>query len=144
MLPGKGPLLRVGRHRMLQIFSHGEEVLNRCSTLTLRTLCCSRVEAAISGGCVSSDPHLFMYSALSVQPPTHGSTGFIDFDVSCTAPHVLLRVRFQSPINVGRSEKTKQAHFLLCCNSGKAAGKNRNGCCQEILSAVGLVLLSST
>ena len=40
------------------------------------------VEAAISGGCVSSDLHLFTYSAFSVQPPTQGSTGFIDFHVS--------------------------------------------------------------
>lgn len=48
------------------------------------------VIVAISGGCVSSNPHLFTYSAFSVQPPTHGSTGFIDFYVGCAAPHLLL------------------------------------------------------
>lgn len=46
------------------------------------------VEAAVSGGCVSSDLHLFTYCAFSMQPPTHGSTGFIDFDVSCAAPRL--------------------------------------------------------
>lgn len=99
------------------------------------------VEAAISGGCVSSDPHLFTYSAFSVSLPHMAPQGLLILMLAAQH-HVLLWVRSQSPTNVGRSKKqNKKTHCLLCCNSGKAAGKNCNGCWQEILSAVGSVLL---
>lgn len=50
MLPGEGPLLRVGRHRMLQIFSHGEEVLDPGSNTHTHYERYLVVEAAVSGG----------------------------------------------------------------------------------------------
>lgn len=102
------------------------------------------VEAAISGGCVSSEPYLFTYSAFSVQPPTHGSTGFIDFDVSCAAPCFTVldpRVLQMWAEIKNKTNKQKRPSFLLSHNSGKAAGKNCNRYSQKILSAVVLVVL---
>lgn len=108
MLPGKGPLLRVGRHRMLQIFSHGEEVLDPRSTFTL---CCSR--SGDISGVVSVVTLVYSCTLRSRRRlPRRTSRGFIDFDGSRTAARFLLCVRSQSPANVGR-RKRKQRVLLL-------------------------------